>query len=58
MSIVQRHGGAHFLLEDADAEDVLTPEDMGEEERMMMRAIEDFAKKEVESGGALPEYRN
>lgn len=58
MSTVQQHRGAGFLIEDPAPEDVLTPEDMNEEQRMMMRAIEDFAKKEVHPVVAEVENRN
>ena len=39
--------GASFLLHDADPEEVVTPEDLGDEERMLMKAFSDFAEKEV-----------
>lgn len=48
MATAQRHHGASFLIDDVNPGDVLTPEDMGEEERMMMKAMQDFAKKELE----------
>lgn len=47
MSIIKDRRGAGYLLYETDPQDVLTPEDMDDEERMMMDAIKDFAKKEV-----------
>lgn len=48
MSIVYHRRGASYLIEETDPEDVLTPEDMDDESRMMMQAIRDFATQEVE----------
>ena len=39
--------GASFLLHDTDPEEVVTPEDLGDEERMLMQAFSDFAEREV-----------
>ncbi|MEC7739568.1 MAG: acyl-CoA dehydrogenase family protein [Gemmatimonadota bacterium] len=39
--------GAGFLLYDTDPEEVVTPEDLGDEERMLMQAFSDFAEREV-----------
>ena len=58
MGIVQQQRGAGFLLQSSSPDDVLTPEDMGEEERMMMNAIRDFAEKEVEPVMDEVEKRN
>ncbi|MCH7960197.1 MAG: acyl-CoA dehydrogenase family protein [Candidatus Hydrogenedentes bacterium] len=47
MGIVQRQCGAGFLLYETDPDEVLTPEDMDDEQRMMMTSIRDFAEREV-----------
>ncbi len=47
MSIAYQHRGASYLLEETDPEEVLTPEDMDDEQRMMLKAIRDFADKDV-----------
>ncbi len=39
--------GASFLIHRTAPEEVVTPEDLGEEERMLMQAFEDFAEREV-----------
>ena len=39
--------GASFLVQEARPDDVVTPEDLGEEERMLIQTFEDFAKREV-----------
>ena len=48
MSIVYQRRGADYLIEETDPEDVLTPEDMDDEQRLMMQSIRDFAAREVE----------
>lgn len=58
MSMVQQRRGAGFLVEETDPEDVLTPEDMDDEQRMMMRAIREFAEKELPPVEAEVEKRN
>ena len=47
MSIVYQNRGAGYLLQETDPDDVLTPEDMDDESRMMMQTIRDFAEKDV-----------
>ena len=47
MGTIQQHRGASFLIESTAPEDVLIPEDMDAEQRMMMSAIRDFAEKKV-----------
>ncbi len=47
MSIAHQHRGASYLIEQTDPDDVLTPEDMDDEQRMMLKAIRDFADKDV-----------
>lgn len=39
--------GTGFLAAETTPEDVVTPEDLGDEERMLMEAFEDFAEREV-----------
>ncbi len=48
MSIVYQRRGASYLIEETDPEDVLPPEDMDDEQRLMMQTIRDFAAQEVE----------
>ena len=40
--------GASFLLASVDPQDIACPEDMGEDERLLMRSIREFAQREVE----------
>ena len=42
-----RHGGASFLLDRVEPEDIVCPEDMGDDERLLMRSIKEFAEQEV-----------
>ncbi len=39
--------GGSFLIEDRDPEDIFTPEDISEEQRMFARTAEEFLRKEV-----------
>ncbi len=48
MSVVRQRRGADYLIEATDPEDVLTPEDMDDEQRLMMKSVRDFAAREVE----------
>ena len=48
MSVVKQRRGADYLIEETDPEDVLTPEDMDDEQRLMMQTIRDFGAREVE----------
>ncbi len=48
MPTMRRPYGASFLLERVEPHEVAIPEDMSDEERMMRRAIRDFARQEVE----------
>jgi alkylation response protein AidB-like acyl-CoA dehydrogenase len=47
MTTTTRHFGASFLIHETDPEEVVTPEDLGDEERMIMQAFQDFADREV-----------
>ena len=42
-----RHFGASFLIQETSPDEVVTPEDLGEEELMLMQAFNDFAEREV-----------
>ncbi|HET9947422.1 MAG TPA: acyl-CoA dehydrogenase family protein [Longimicrobiales bacterium] len=42
-----RHAGASFLVRETLPEEVVTPEDLGEEERLLIRSVEEFAEREV-----------
>ena len=46
-SRLSRHGGASFLLDRVEPEDIVCPEDMGDDERLLMRSIKEFAEQEV-----------
>jgi len=48
MNILSNRRGTSFLLELVDPQDIVCPEDMGEDERLLMRSIREFAKQEVE----------
>ena len=47
MEQTTRPFGASFLVHEARPEDVVTPEDLGDEERMLIQTFEDFARREV-----------
>ncbi|HIA47175.1 MAG TPA: acyl-CoA dehydrogenase [Candidatus Hydrogenedentes bacterium] len=47
MTTSLEHRGASYLFQDAGPEEITTPEDMDEEQRMMMKSIRDFAEQEV-----------
>ena len=47
MSVVNQHHGAGFLVQDMEAHEILTPEDMNDEQRMMMASIREFGEKEI-----------
>ena len=40
--------GTSFLTRAADPAEIVTPDDLGEEERMLVQAVQDFAAREVE----------
>ena len=44
----RRVGGGTFLLGPTDPAQVVTPDDLGEEERMLIQAVQDFAQREVQ----------
>ena len=48
MDIPSNQRGTSFLLELIEPQDIVCPEDMGEDERLLMRSIQEFAKQEVE----------
>lgn len=47
MTTTTRPYGSSFLIHPTAPDDVVTPEDLGEEERMLIQAFEDFAEREV-----------
>lgn len=47
MSAPARRFGTSFLVQETEPGDVVTPEDLGEEERMLIEAFSDFAERDV-----------
>ena len=48
MPVLPKLRGAGFLVDDdATADDIVIPDDMGEDERLLMRSIQEFAAQEV-----------
>jgi alkylation response protein AidB-like acyl-CoA dehydrogenase len=47
MAATTRPLGGSFLIQDVQPDDVVTPEDLGDEERMLIQAFKDFAEREV-----------
>ncbi|MDP6582093.1 MAG: acyl-CoA dehydrogenase family protein [Vicinamibacterales bacterium] len=47
MTVLPQHRGASFLLDRIEPSDIVCPEDMGDEERLLMRSIREFAEQEV-----------
>ncbi len=47
MTIASPARGARFLVDEVEPHDVVCPEDMGEDERLLMRSIREFAEQEV-----------
>ena len=47
MEIASQARGARFLVDDVEPRDIVCPEDMGDDERLMMRSIREFAEQEV-----------
>jgi butyryl-CoA dehydrogenase len=47
MTVLAEHPGASFLLDQVAPEDIVVPEDMGDDERLLMRSIREFAEQEV-----------
>ena len=58
MSTKTEPRGASYLFEDVEPEDITTPEDMDEEQRLMMKTIRDFAEQEVEPLAEEVDARN
>ena len=48
MTVLSHLRGASFLINEVDPEDVVCPEDMGDDERLLMRSMKEFAEREVE----------
>ena len=47
MPVLPKLRGTGFLVDDATADDIVIPDDMGEDERLLMRSIQEFAAQEV-----------
>ena len=47
MTVSPQQRGASFLLDQVEPEDIVCPEDMGDDERLLMRSIKEFAEQEV-----------
>jgi hypothetical protein len=47
MAATNEPSGGSFLIQEVLPDDVVMPEDLGEEERMLIRAFEEFAEREV-----------
>ena len=47
MQIMPQARGARFLLDVVEPQDIVCPEDMGDDERLLMRSIREFAEQEV-----------
>ncbi len=58
MSVLSQSRGASFLIEDVAPEDVVCPEDMGDDERLLMRSIREFAEQEVSPRLEEIDHRN
>ncbi len=46
VAVMEPFGGS-FLTHDVRPQDIVTPEDLGEEERMLIQSLEDFAERQV-----------
>ena len=47
MTVLPQQRGASFLIDQVEPEDVVCPEDMGEDELLLMRSIKEFAEQDV-----------
>ena len=47
MPVLPKLRGTGFLVDDATADDIVIPDDMGDDERLLMRSIQEFAAQEV-----------
>ncbi len=47
MTVLPRQRGGSFLLDQIQPDDIVCPEDMGDDERLLMRSIREFAEQEV-----------
>ena len=48
MTVLSQQRGASFLIDQVEPEDIVCPEDMDDDERLLMRSIKEFAEQEVE----------
>ena len=47
MKTLSQARGARFLVDAVEPQDIVCPEDMGDDERLLMRSIREFAEREV-----------
>ncbi len=47
MTVMPQQRGASFLLDQVEPDDIVCPEDMGDDELLLMRSIREFAEQEV-----------
>jgi len=47
MTVMPQQRGASFLLDHVEPDDIVCPEDMGDDELLLMRSIREFAEQEV-----------
>ena len=48
MTVLPQQRGASFLIDQVEPEDIVCPEDMGDDERLLMRSVKEFAEQEVQ----------
>ena len=58
MSVISKVRGASFLVDSISPTDIVIVDDMGEDERLLMRSIQEFAAQEVEPVHDRIEKRN
>ncbi len=58
MAVKVKPQGGVFLIEDAQPDDIVTPEDLNEEQRMMQRTFRDFGERDVAEAAEEIEKQN
>ena len=58
MTVMTQQRGGSFLVEKLTAADIVCPEDMSDEERLLMRSIKEFAEQEVAPVADQVDQRN
>ena len=48
MTVLPQQRGASFLIDQVEPENIVCPEDMGDDERLLMRSVKEFAEQEVQ----------